>query len=116
MYILVPTTNETKPKSYLLVEPHSFRATLGLCLIVILNDGPGTNAGQVSIALTPAPHLDGKYVVFAEVVSGFDVLLEINAMADPERLMKAGGGEGGGGGGGGVSDGSGGGRAAQGGR
>ena len=85
-----------------------------LCLFVILNDGPGTNAGQVSIALTPAPHLDGKYVVFAEVVSGFDVLLEINAMADPERLMKAGGGGGGGeggggGGGGGGSDGSGGG-------
>ena len=44
----------------------------------------------MSIALTPAPHLDGKYTILAEVVSGFDVLLEVNALADPERLKKGG--------------------------
>lgn len=56
-------------------------------LVSMANDGPGTNAGQVSIFLTPAPHMDGKAVVFAEVVSGFDVLLEVNALADPEKLQ-----------------------------
>jgi cyclophilin family peptidyl-prolyl cis-trans isomerase len=55
-----------------------------------------------------APHLDGKYVVFAEVVSGFDVLLEVNALADPERLKAVAAGEAGAAAGGVGSGGSGG--------
>ena len=43
----------------------------------------------MSITLVPAPHLDGKYSVFAEVVSGFDVLLEVNALFEPQRVAAA---------------------------
>jgi|AntAceMinimDraft_5_1070358.scaffolds.fasta_scaffold06307_1 hypothetical protein len=50
------------------------------------NKGPGTNAGQVSIALAPASHLDGRYPVFAEVVGGLDLLFGINALIDPARV------------------------------
>ena len=53
-------------------------------LVSMANTGPGSNGGQVTITLVPAPHLDGKYSVFAEVVSGFDVLLEVGT--DPMAL------------------------------
>ena len=31
--------------------------------------------------MAPAPHLDGKYVVFGEVVSGIEHAWDINALA-----------------------------------
>jgi cyclophilin family peptidyl-prolyl cis-trans isomerase len=37
------------------------------------NDGRDSNTCHFSILMAPAPHLDGHYVIFGEVVSGMDV-------------------------------------------
>ena len=37
------------------------------------NTGPDTNTAHFSIIMAPSPHLDGHYVVFGEVLTGFDV-------------------------------------------
>ena len=39
------------------------------------NWGPDTNTSHFSILVAPAPHLDGKYVIFGEVVRGKKALL-----------------------------------------
>jgi cyclophilin family peptidyl-prolyl cis-trans isomerase len=41
------------------------------------NDDPNSGETSFSVLLGDAPHLDGKYTVFGEVVSGMDVLDEI---------------------------------------
>ena len=41
------------------------------------NHGRNTNASQFFITLKPAPHLDGKHVVFGQVVEGIEVIREI---------------------------------------
>ncbi len=37
------------------------------------NAGPDTNTSHFSILMAPAPHLDGHYTIFGEVVEGFEV-------------------------------------------
>jgi cyclophilin family peptidyl-prolyl cis-trans isomerase len=41
------------------------------------NAGPNTNGSQFFITFTSTPHLDGKHVVFGELVEGHNVLDEI---------------------------------------
>ncbi len=37
------------------------------------NAGADTNTSHFSILMAPAPHLDGHYTIFGEVVEGFEV-------------------------------------------
>ncbi|KAG7347625.1 cyclophilin type peptidyl-prolyl cis-trans isomerase [Nitzschia inconspicua] len=46
-------------------------------LLSMANSGKNTNSSQVFFTLKPVPYLDGKHVVFGEVVEGMDVIEKI---------------------------------------
>jgi len=49
-------------------------------LLSAANGGPDTNSGHFSIIVSPAPHLNGGYTVFGEVVEGMDVVYGVNKL------------------------------------
>ena len=50
-------------------------------LLSMANMGHDTNTAHFSIMVAPAPHLNGDYTIFGQVVSGLDVVDQINALA-----------------------------------
>lgn len=65
----------------------SYEVTPGLSfdragLVGMANNGPDTSGSQFFITLAPAPHLDGNYTLFGEVVNGLEVLAQL-APRDP---------------------------------
>lgn len=50
-------------------------------LLSMANTGPNTNSAHFSILISPAPHLDGLYTIFGELVTGEHVAMAINAVS-----------------------------------
>ncbi len=50
-----------------------------------LSHTANTNTSQFSMMIGPAPHLDGGYTIFAQVVEGMDVVRAINEVSTNDR-------------------------------
>ncbi|KAG1680814.1 hypothetical protein FOA52_008147 [Chlamydomonas sp. UWO 241] len=50
--------------------------------VAMANAGPNTNGSQFYICFGPAPHLDGKHVVFGRIEAGLELLGRMEAVGD----------------------------------
>merc|ERR1712093_590690 len=61
----------------------------GAGILSMANSGPSTNGSQFFVTLAPTPWLDGKHVVFGQVVAGEEALLALekvgSATGQPRR-------------------------------
>ena len=63
---------EVSPRTYL-------RGTVGMALA-----GKDTGGSQLFVALSPQPHLDGRYTIIGTVVSGMEAL---DGLVEGDRLV-----------------------------
>ncbi|MCX8061945.1 MAG: peptidylprolyl isomerase [Anaerolineales bacterium] len=54
-------------------------------MIAMANAGKDTNGSQFFLTLAPAPHLNGAYTIFGQVIQGMEVLKQIS-LRDPSQF------------------------------
>lgn len=59
------------------INLQSLLITYGLTFVQ--NSGPNTNGCQFFLTTAPTPHLNGKHVVFGQVIDGMDVVRRIES-------------------------------------
>ena len=57
-------------------------------VVAMANKGADTNASQFFITFSKTPWLDGKHVVFGEVIDGFETLHKIEAQGTKSGVPK----------------------------